>query len=109
MLCKKCKKELQEDWLYCPWCGSGAKKDPKKKMYQRSNGLFEKSVTVDGKRMKLYGRSPSLIAKRKTKNQRPLPYTQRLWSSHGTTLPTTLCEDISRRLHAVYSHLERCR
>lgn len=27
MLCKKCKKELQDDWLYCPWCGLNAKKD----------------------------------------------------------------------------------
>lgn len=26
MLCKKCKKELQDDWLYCPWCGLNAKK-----------------------------------------------------------------------------------
>lgn len=64
MLCKKCKKELQDDWLYCPWCGSGAKKDPKKKMYQRSNGLFEKSVTVDGKRMTFYGKTENEVIRK---------------------------------------------
>lgn len=57
MLCKKCKKELQEDWLYCPWCGSGAKKDPKKKMYQRPDGLYEKILAVKGKRITFRGKS----------------------------------------------------
>ena len=58
MLCKKCKKELrEEDWLYCPWCGSGAKKDPKKKMYQRPDGLYEKILTVKGKRVTFRGKS----------------------------------------------------
>lgn len=51
MLCKKCKKELQDDWLYCPWCGSGAKKGPKKKMYQRPDGLYEKKLILNGKRV----------------------------------------------------------
>lgn len=57
MLCKKCKKELQGDWLYCPWCGSGAKKDPKKKMYQRADGLYEKKLILNGKRTIFRGKT----------------------------------------------------
>ena len=33
------------------WCGAPAKKNPKKKMYQRPDGLFEKVMTIDGKRV----------------------------------------------------------
>ena len=51
MLCKKCKKVLQEDWLYCPWCGLNAKKPPKQTMYRRDDGLYDKKVTIDGKRI----------------------------------------------------------
>lgn len=39
--CKKCKKEIPEGTLYCPWCGSPQKRNKKKKMYQRPDGLFE--------------------------------------------------------------------
>ena len=49
MLCKKCKKELQDDWVCCPWCGLKCKKDGKK-MYQRSDGLYEKMLVINGKR-----------------------------------------------------------
>ena len=49
MICKKCKKELQDDWVCCPWCGLKCKKDGKK-MYQRSDGLYEKMLVINGKR-----------------------------------------------------------
>lgn len=39
--CKKCKREIPEGALYCPWCGSPQKRNRKKKMYQRPDGLFE--------------------------------------------------------------------
>ena len=57
MLCKKCKKELQEGWLYCPWCGLNAKKPPKQTMYRRKDGLYEKKVTIDGKRVAFRAKS----------------------------------------------------
>ena len=49
--CKKCKKQIPDESLYCMWCGAPAKKNPKKKMYQRPDGLFEKVMTIDGKRV----------------------------------------------------------
>ena len=57
MLCKKCKKELQEDWLYCPWCGLNAKKPPKQTMYRRKDGLYEKIVVINKKRVAFRGKT----------------------------------------------------
>lgn len=35
--CKKCKKELSDDWVYCPWCGAKQKSTPRKTI-KRENG-----------------------------------------------------------------------
>ena len=39
MECKKCRKEIQANYIYCPWCGWNQSKTPKsKKAKQRGNG-----------------------------------------------------------------------
>lgn len=55
--CKKCKKEIPDGALYCPWCGAAQKRNPKKKMYQRPDGLFQAIKVIDGKRVYFYGRT----------------------------------------------------
>jgi integrase/recombinase XerD len=37
MACKKCRKEINSDWLHCPWCGS-KQKQTKRKTIKRENG-----------------------------------------------------------------------
>lgn len=39
MICLKCKNQLQEDWLACPWCATRRKAPQKKKAPRRGNGL----------------------------------------------------------------------
>lgn len=56
-LCKKCKSEIPDSALYCPWCGAAQKRDKKKKMYQRPDGLYESIKTIDGKRVAFRGRT----------------------------------------------------
>lgn len=60
-LCKKCKKPLPEGALYCPFCGSPQKKNPKKKLYQRPDGLYEKIITIDGKRKAFRGKTEAQV------------------------------------------------
>lgn len=55
--CKKCKQEIPDGALYCQWCGAAQKKNPKKKMYQRPDGLFEQSKIIDGKRVVFRGKT----------------------------------------------------
>ena len=55
--CKKCKKEIPDGALYCQWCGAPQKRSPKKKMYQRPDGLFEQSKVIDGKRVVFRGKT----------------------------------------------------
>lgn len=61
MNCKKCKKQIPEKSLYCMHCGAPVKKNPKKKMYQRPDGLFEKIITIDGKRIAFRGKTESEV------------------------------------------------
>ena len=55
--CKKCKKEVPAESFYCMWCGAPVRKNPKKKMYQRPDGLFEKILTINHKRIAFRGKS----------------------------------------------------
>lgn len=57
MKCKKCKKEIPAESVYCMWCGIAQKRDKKKSMYQRPDGLFEKSMQLDGKRVTFRGKT----------------------------------------------------
>ena len=53
--CKKCKKEIPDGAMYCPWCGAPQKRNPKKKMYQRPDGLYQSVKVIGGKRVYFYG------------------------------------------------------
>lgn len=61
MICKKCKKEIPEESLYCNHCGAPQRRNQKKKMYQRPDGLFEKIVTIQGVRKAFRGHSESEV------------------------------------------------
>lgn len=64
MKCKKCKKVIDDDSLYCKWCGAAQKKDAKKKMYQRPDGLYEKIVTINGKRIPFRGKTEKEVQRK---------------------------------------------
>lgn len=64
MNCKKCKKEIPEGSLYCMWCGAAQKRDKKKSMYQRPDGLFEKVVTIGGRRVPFRGRTEAEVSRK---------------------------------------------
>ncbi|MBC8546493.1 tyrosine-type recombinase/integrase [Clostridiaceae bacterium NSJ-31] len=64
MKCKKCKKDIPDESLYCMYCGAPQKRDKKKKLYQRPDGLYEKKITIDGRRVAFRGKSEAEIDKK---------------------------------------------
>ena len=48
MKCKKCRKEIPDGSKFCNHCGTPTEK---KKLYRRPDGLYEKIMTIDGKRV----------------------------------------------------------
>ncbi|MEE1219532.1 MAG: tyrosine-type recombinase/integrase [Ruminococcus sp.] len=54
MKCKKCRKEIPDKSKFCNWCG---KPINDKKPYRRPDGLYEKSVTINGKRKVFRGKT----------------------------------------------------
>lgn len=49
MKCKKCRKEIPDGSKFCNHCGAPV--EAKKKLYRRPDGLYEKILTIDGKRV----------------------------------------------------------
>lgn len=64
MKCKKCKEQIDDDSKYCKYCGAPQKRDKKKAMYQRPDGLFEKIITIDGKRVAFRGKTESEVSRK---------------------------------------------
>ena len=60
MLCKKCKRDLQDNWINCPWCGTSIKK----KAGRRQDGLLEKSLVINGKRKTFYAKTERELNKK---------------------------------------------
>lgn len=54
MKCKKCRKEIPDGSKFCNHCGA---KQEKQKMYRRPDGLYEKSLTINGKRKVFRGKT----------------------------------------------------
>lgn len=48
MKCIKCKKKIPDKSKFCNYCGT---KQEKQKFYRRSDGLYEKILNIDGKRV----------------------------------------------------------
>lgn len=57
MLCKKCRESIDDSFVYCPWCGAAQRKDRKKALYQRPDGLYEKSIMIQDKRVTFRAKS----------------------------------------------------
>ena len=71
MLCKNksCKKEIDSGFLFCPYCGAPQKRRKKAEMYQRPDGLYEKSITIKGKRTVFRGKSPNEVYRKMAEYQ----------------------------------------
>jgi len=57
MICKKCKMEIPDQSVYCMFCGAACRRDRRKKLYQRPDGLYESIRTISGKRVIFRGRT----------------------------------------------------
>lgn len=97
MKCKKCRKEIPDGSKFCNHCGT---KQEKSSLYRRKDGLYTKSVTIDGKRVSFYGKNEKEILQKiaayqkgqeEKKRGEKFPAVAALWyKEHWDTLsPTT--------------------
>lgn len=61
MKCKKCRKQIPDKSKFCNHCGA---KQENQKMYRRSDGLYEKIITVNGKRKAFRGKTEKEVTKK---------------------------------------------
>ena len=62
MKCKKCRKPIPDDSRFCCYCG--APQAAKPKMYRRPDGLYEKVITVGGKRVYFRGKTEKEVERK---------------------------------------------
>lgn len=61
MKCKKCRKTIPDGSKFCNHCGTPTEK---KKLYRRPDGLYEKVLTIDGKRVAFRARKEADVYKK---------------------------------------------
>lgn len=54
MKCKRCRKEIPDESKFCNWCGAPQEQG---RMYRRPDGLYEKILTINGKRVSFRGKT----------------------------------------------------
>ena len=94
MKCKKCRKTIPDGSKFCNHCGTPTEK---KKLYRRPDGLYEKVLTIDGKRVAFRAKKEKdvflKIAAYEEKREKGLTFSEvaEMWfDDHWETLsPTT--------------------
>ncbi len=61
MKCKKCRKEIPDGSKFCNHCGA---KQENQKMYRRPDGLYEKIITINGKRKAFRGKTEKEVTRK---------------------------------------------
>ena len=62
MKCKKCRKEIPDGSKFCNHCGAPV--EAKKKLYRRPDGLYEKIMIIDGKRVAFRAKKEAEVYKK---------------------------------------------
>ena len=62
MKCKKCRKVIPDDSKFCCYCGTSQAAKPK--MYRRPDGLYEKVVTIGGRRVYFRGKTEKEVERK---------------------------------------------
>ena len=61
MKCKKCKKQIPEKSKFCCYCGTKQKNE---KLYRRKDGLYEKIIILNGKRVAFRAKTENEVYKK---------------------------------------------
>ena len=100
MKCKKCRKTIPDGSKFCNHCG--APLGGKKKLYRRPDGLYEKIMMIDGKRVAFRAQKEADVYKKireyeAREEQGPLfeEIADRWESEHRQTLAPTLYQRAS--------------
>ena len=62
MKCKKCRKDIPDGSKFCNHCGAPV--EARKKLYRRPDGLYEKIMIIDGKRVAFRAKKEAEVYKK---------------------------------------------
>ena len=90
MKCKKCRKEIPDGSKFCNHCGTP--QTGRQKLYRRKDGLYEKIMTIDGKRVAFRAKKEADVFKKIREYEEK--------KERGE-----LFEDVAERICELYMHL----